>query len=897
MSSDEVIELSVEETQALRAKLGLAPLRVQGSGGGGGGRSPQRQNPNDDGVRRINNNDGGDGEILSLSIEETNALRLKIGLPPLNTTDSSTSAASKQEEKGKGMSSSIIHAPPTNTTAIKEAQQRMEDAQAKRHVRERLQRLEEENNKYYNTYSNHDEGEESTLNFAARMMRMKQDNRDNTSDKMKAATTEEDNTTRQKKKKKTKNKTIQNAQLSIPTTDDDDEEDEQPPQYTSADLQGIQVSHSTSEFISGSTTILTLADNSILQLDPNSKKVVGLMMDTKKDDDNDTANVLINVNMNDDTNALENLKRKRQIELGMGRAGGYAGYDDDEFEELGGGVVGVVSATAAAAGGSGGGFKQKSRGFAIGANGTTTQSSTYDQNNNNNTDLFSSKPISLESRYGSTTIASDFMSYEDDEKMMMMMNHPNNNSIRSSSKEEQLEKERAKHMKLLEKMRRKNKKMIKKDNKKRKKKNRRVQSEEDSEDDEDGGERNLGGNSLMASLEATAVDVTSDEIGRKRRRNDNDDGCIEVEKSTLDDDGNMADHEEIAAKKNRFDQIMQKGKMRTERAFQKSAEIIDDEDNADEDDAFLNAALAKARRLKRLKDMNGGATSKSVKGEDAVVSAVERIKQEEASSANNTANDNGTKSTSGGLTFEFDEMQEFTRALRAREDQAKRVAPVRSRGVQLTTNKKKEVVVKKEETDDDAAVEPAVEDVDMEEMAKEMKADDNDNNNNEEGNNQAFGSTAENNGVGRGMSGFLSLLKQTGEIKNSGKEEMRGRAKDKRTYEDYDSLDLKKVVKIDSRNAQEKDIEFANREIKLEYRDDHGRLLTRKEAYRNMCYQFHGHGSSKKNEERRQRQIEREREENKLASRQVMAEGGVGTLGALKATQKATGKAFIVHKM
>jgi len=471
-----------------------------------------------------------------------------------------------------------------------------------------------------------------------------------------------------------------------------------------------------------------------------------------------------------------------------------------------------------------------------------------------------------------------------------------------SNKEEQLEKERAKHMKLLEKMRKKNKKMMKKDKKKNKKK-RRVQSDdEDEESDEDGGGTNLGaGNSLMASLEATAVDVKSDGNGRKRRRNDDDtDGTMDIEKSTSNNGDTM---DEITAKKNRFDQIMQKGKMRTEKAFQKPAPISSDvmmEDDTAEDDAFLNAALAKARRLKRLKDMNGGVvSSKVVRGEDAVVSAVERIKQEEeeASAAANNAKENGTEGTTsgGGLTFEFDEMQEFTRALRAREDQAKRAAPVRSRGVQLSTIKK-EVVVKKEEMDD-ATAEPVVEDVDMEEVAKEMTEDGNNNNNNDhEGDTQAFGSTAGNNGVGRGMSGFLSLLKQTGEIKKSGKEEMRGRAKDKRTYEDYDNLDLKKVVKIDSKNAQEKDIEFANREIKLEYRDDHGRLLTRKEAYRNMCYQFHGHGSSKKNEERRQRQIEREREENKLASRQVMVEGGVGTLGALKATQKATGKAFIVHK-
>eukprot|EP00985_Skeletonema_marinoi_P027018 scaffold21535_cov63-Skeletonema_marinoi.AAC.1 len=250
------------------------------------------------------------------------------------------------------------------------------------------------------------------------------------------------------------------------------------------------------------------------------------------------------------------------------------------------------------------------------------------------------------------------------------------------TKEEKLEKERAKQMKMLEKMRKKNKKMMKK--KDRKKKKRRVQSDDDESGEEDGAGVG-GGNSLMASLEATAVDAKSEGNGRKRRRND--DGSMDIENST------NGDTDEIITKKDRFDQIMEKGKMRTEKAFQKSAppsSTLADEDNAD-DDAFLNAALAKARRLKRLKDMNGGASSKTAKGEDAVVNAVEKIKQEEASA---NAKENGTeapKTASGGLTFEFDEMQEFTRALRAREDQAKRAAPVRSRGVQLLTVKKEVV--------------------------------------------------------------------------------------------------------------------------------------------------------------------------------------------------------------
>jgi U4/U6.U5 tri-snRNP-associated protein 1 len=176
----------------------------------------------------------------------------------------------------------------------------------------------------------------------------------------------------------------------------------------------------------------------------------------------------------------------------------------------------------------------------------------------------------------------------------------------------------------------------------------------------------------------------------------------------------------------------------------------------------------------------------------------------------------------------------------------------------------------------------------LEELADQVEED--------SGNAGAFESTESAVGVGRGMSAFLGMLKQTGEVagKSAGKEELRGRAKDEKTYDDYAPLDLKKVVKIDTTDLRgrphEKDVELANREVKLEYRDDHGRLLTRKEAYRQLCYQFHGHGSSKRNEEKRLQQIEREQAERS-------ANNGIsGTLGALKATQKATGKAFVLHK-
>jgi len=140
------------------------------------------------------------------------------------------------------------------------------------------------------------------------------------------------------------------------------------------------------------------------------------------------------------------------------------------------------------------------------------------------------------------------------------------------------------------------------------------------------------------------------------------------------------------------------------------------------------------------------------------------------------------------------------------------------------------------------------------------------------------------------------MLRQTGEIsrKNAGREEQRGRAKDEKTYEDYEPLDLSKVVRIDERNTNQKDRELASRQIKLEYRDEHGRLLTRKEAFRDLSYQFHGYGSGKRKAEKKMKQIAREQTEQRVASKQGTAEGGM--LGALKATQKVSGKAFVVHK-
>jgi U4/U6.U5 tri-snRNP-associated protein 1 len=80
----EVIELSVEETNELRASLGLAPLRLSSEQQA---KATVARYQNDDHDEQQRQQDG--EEVLELSVDDTNALRAKLGLPPLRTSSSS----------------------------------------------------------------------------------------------------------------------------------------------------------------------------------------------------------------------------------------------------------------------------------------------------------------------------------------------------------------------------------------------------------------------------------------------------------------------------------------------------------------------------------------------------------------------------------------------------------------------------------------------------------------------------------------------------------------------------------------------------------------------------------------------------------------------------------------
>ena len=151
----------------------------------------------------------------------------------------------------------------------------------------------------------------------------------------------------------------------------------------------------------------------------------------------------------------------------------------------------------------------------------------------------------------------------------------------------------------------------KKKDKKDKKKQRTAESDDQDEDEQVGTQPTRG---LLEELEETAIDSATvrkrnrsiDEVTAGGRQDDT--KSIEVGDSKVDE----------AAKRAKFDSIMAKGNERARDAFHSKKEPIFDLDE-EPDDAFLNAALAKARRLNRLREMSG---TKKTSGADAIAAAV-----------------------------------------------------------------------------------------------------------------------------------------------------------------------------------------------------------------------------------------------------------------------------------
>jgi U4/U6.U5 tri-snRNP-associated protein 1 len=854
-SSAQVIELSVEETNALRAQLGLPPLR--GAGGAGAAVTQVSDSRSVPSAPRDVNGGGSGGEdtaVLEMSVDESNALRQSLGLPPLRVGNSGRAAEQ--------------HAPAVNVGDQKAAQERVERAQLKRQVEQGIKER-------FASETLAGNSADDAVSWAKQMRRQAKQ-------KQQQAQPEPGNggaTAAAGAKGASSSATNNNRSSS----------------YSSDEMKDLAVAHRASDFEHGSTVTLTLQDESLLETDVHHK-VVGLR--DEQEGEAAAGAVLENVNLADAQRTRDGLHAKRLLEMGAGRAGAYAGFDDDEFAELGG-TQAPARTTRGHAATNTDPEKEKKKKNGRGAITIGSLLHGDGQEDEEESDLFAmrkGKAISLEPSRADL-VASDFMTMDEDQ----------------ATRKEKKSKKNAKFHK-----------KDKKASKKRKSKHRHHDDDDDDDDDNEGDNatslrlaklRSKGAaKGLLEELEETAVDSSSAGARKRRRRDsDGDEMMDETDEgpgrvtSARDDEQPQVDKLDVAKSEStieesraKFDAIMAKGNERTLLAFSAkskkgSADVgLDDEEP---DDAFLNAALTKARRFNRLKELAVSSTSTSAAPPPAV-SAAEAVAAAVLSSSAvpdvATSQGGDGNGTGGGGTVDFvvDETREFTRALQARLEQQQRDAAKRKpTAMVIATNDSKGTISAGDanagaDLDDKGAA--GDEDADMAELAKDIQPD--------EGLDAASsaaldGTTGAAVQLGRGLGGVLGLLQQTGELtrKNAGREELRGRAKDERPYEYYEPLDLSQVVKIDERTATDKDREFARRQIKLEYRDEHGRLVTPKEAFRNLSKDFHGYGSGKRKTAKKLAEIAREQAETRHSQQ-------LGSLAALQKTTKATGKAYVVHK-
>jgi U4/U6.U5 tri-snRNP-associated protein 1 len=138
--------------------------------------------------------------------------------------------------------------------------------------------------------------------------------------------------------------------------------------------------------------------------------------------------------------------------------------------------------------------------------------------------------------------------------------------------------------------------------------------------------------------------------------------------------------------------------------------------------------------------------------------------------------------------------------------------------------------------------------------------------------------------IGSGLAGALAFLKDRGELKAP--VEWAGRTNDHR-----DSYFTKAMGNLEDvySGGRTEDRLALDVEVALTKKDEFGRILTPKEAFRQLCHDFHGIKPSRNSKEKRAKQVAKE-----LAQRKTASGAAGGTLDGLKAVQEAGATPYMV---
>ncbi|KAG7154951.1 U4/U6.U5 tri-snRNP-associated protein 1-like [Homarus americanus] len=217
---------------------------------------------------------GGGGGDVSLSIDETNKIRAKLGLKPLKVDsmpikeddDQGADGEDREEKSASSKLDEFVHKPAESITQklqVEKLREKIAAQREKRRIKERFQKVK--------NLGDSDSEEESARVWVKKSRKLTKE--------------------RELAEKKSKMLEELDAQFGIGDLVEADMTEQKVKKYSYNDLSGLQVQHEFTRFDTGGPTILTLKDSNVL------------------DGAEDT---LINVNIVDDERAEKNLKRKKK---------------------------------------------------------------------------------------------------------------------------------------------------------------------------------------------------------------------------------------------------------------------------------------------------------------------------------------------------------------------------------------------------------------------------------------------------------------------------------------------------------------------------------------------------------------------------------------------------------
>ncbi|KAL1463148.1 hypothetical protein WDU94_014929 [Cyamophila willieti] len=233
------------------------------------------------------------GDNSSLSIEETNKLRLKLGLKPLDVSSSSSKPSdsktnSNEPEKilAKDTGEEFIHKPAKNLSDLKQTEKiaaKLKERKEKRELEARLSKVKKLAD---------DDSDDDVKKWVSKSRKIQ--------------------TEKELAEKKAKELDAMDEVFGIGDLIDEEIKTEKSKVYSAKHMKGLKVEHDIKDFTEGRNVILTLKDQDVLA-----------------EEEGDT---LVNVNMVDDERHKKNVLNRKQK---VGGKFGYSALDEDEFDEDG----------------------------------------------------------------------------------------------------------------------------------------------------------------------------------------------------------------------------------------------------------------------------------------------------------------------------------------------------------------------------------------------------------------------------------------------------------------------------------------------------------------------------------------------------------------------------------